>query len=412
MNFFRQTWLIAAKDLRIFAKDRFAVVFAVLFPVLFILLFSMLFPSAEPDAGESALKLYVATEETPGGLSHQIIAGLVQSPGAHIQVEQKDYQEAFTAVKDKEINGFLAFPADYSEGALTGSGTSLKVVTNSEAVNTKAALDGLARGIAARVNSTQVSVKSAIALLEKQQLTSPGGSVDFAKIQEVIAGMAASLSNPRPASQITVVVERLGPSEAPPSTNWIMPGYLVMFVFFAAAMSAESIVAERETQTLERLVVTGARRSSMLAGKFLFSFMRGLGQVIVLWAVGIAVFNVDMGLAPSAVIVISLLTVLMASAFGIMLASFVKTRRSASTVGTTLSIALAPLGGCWWPLFITPAWMQFIAHFTPHAWATTGFNKLMVFGAAFQDVVPEMLALVGFAAVFAAVGMWRFRTEA
>ncbi|MBI2958376.1 MAG: ABC transporter permease [Chloroflexi bacterium] len=411
MSFFRQSWLIAAKDLRIFARDRFALVFSVLFPVLFILLFSMIFPSRDPQAGEIKLRLYVATEEAPGGLSHQVIAGLVNSPGGHFDVIQKDYQQALAEVKERRNNGFLAFPADFTEGAITGSGASLRIVVVSTSTNTKAALEGLARSVAAQVNSTQVSVRSAVALLEKQQFAAPGAApADLGKMQQVLAQL--SPAQPRPAPQVTFVTERLGPIEEAPPTNWIMPGYLVMFVFFAAAMGAEVIVAERETQTLERLIVTGARRSSLLAGKFLFSFLRGLGQVIILWAVGIAVFKVEMGAAPLAVIIISVLTVLMASSFGIMLASFVRTRRSAGTASTTLSIALAPLGGCWWPLFITPAWMQFIARFTPHAWATTGFNKLMVFGAAFWDVLPEMLALVGFAALFAMIGIVRFRTEA
>ena len=56
--------------------------------------------------------------------------------------------------------------------------------------------------------------------------------------------------------------------------------------------------------------------------------------------------------------------------------------------------------------------MQFIAKITPHGWANTGFNKLMLFGADFGAVIPEMLALVGFAAVFAIIAAWRFRTSA
>jgi len=76
------------------------------------------------------------------------------------------------------------------------------------------------------------------------------------------------------------------------------------------------------------------------------------------------------------------------------------------------SLVLAPLGGCWWPLFITPQWMQFVAKLTPHGWATTGFNKLMVFGADFSAVVPEMLALAGFTAVFIVIGVTRFRMSA
>ncbi len=73
---------------------------------------------------------------------------------------------------------------------------------------------------------------------------------------------------------------------------------------------------------------------------------------------------------------------------------------------------LAPLGGCWWPLFITPQWMQFIAKFTPHGWATTGFDKLLVFGANGGDVLWEMLALAGFAVAFIIVAVINFRTSA
>ena len=104
--------------------------------------------------------------------------------------------------------------------------------------------------------------------------------------------------------------------------------------------------------------------------------------------------------------------VIMSAAFGIMLATLVKTQRSAGSIAVLTSLVFAALGGCWWPLFILPKWMQSIAKITPHAWANTGFNKLMVFGADFSAVVPEMLALVCFAAAFGIIAIWRFRTSA
>jgi ABC-2 type transport system permease protein len=73
------------------------------------------------------------------------------------------------------------------------------------------------------------------------------------------------------------------------------------------------------------------------------------------------------------------------------------------------SLVLAPVGGCWWPLFVTPEWMQTLARITPHGWANTAFNKLMLFGAGGGDVVLEMAALAGFGAVFLAIAFVRFR---
>ena len=116
-----------------------------------------------------------------------------------------------------------------------------------------------------------------------------------------------------------------------------------------------------------------------------------------------------MGVAPAAVILISVLMVVASSGFGVLLASIVRTQRSAGSAGVLVSLILAPVGGCWWPLFITPEWMQSLAKVTPHAWANTGFNKLMLFGAEFGDVLLEMVALALFGIAFVIVALWRFR---
>ena len=120
----------------------------------------------------------------------------------------------------------------------------------------------------------------------------------------------------------------------------------------------------------------------------------------------------DLGLAPTGAIVLSILMVIMSSAYGLMIATLARTERSASAIATLSSLVMAPLGGCWWPLFITPRWMQFIARLIPHGWATTGFNKLLVFGADFSAVIPEMIALAVFGMVFGIIAILRFRASA
>jgi len=200
--------------------------------------------------------------------------------------------------------------------------------------------------------------------------------------------------------------------EAGNPSNYVIPGYLVMFVFFGAALGAETIVRERQNHTLERLLAGSVRRSSILGGIFTGTAAKGLIQILLFWVVGILAFNADLGLSPAAVIILSILMVIMSSAFAIMLATLVKTQRSAGSIAVLTALVLAPLGGCWWPLFILPKWMQALAKITPHGWATTGFNKLMLFGADFGAVVPEMLALVGFAVVFGIIAIYRFRTSA
>jgi ABC-2 type transport system permease protein len=410
MEQLRLIWFIALKDLKIFATDRGALFFFILFPFLFMILFSLM----GGDSEDPRLELHLVTREAEGGLSHQIIGTMETKdesqlePGEPKMVWLKDYDEAHQMVEDEDIAGFLAFPADFTEGMMTGSGAQLEVVADTEAINDRAALHGLAQAISSQVGSVYVVANATIELMLEQGIIAPGDTAEIERvIQQILSGQEA-----RGESFIEFETEKVGEMEAESPSNWVIPGYLVMFVFFGAALSAEAIVRERQNHTLERLLAGSVRRESILGGIFAGTAAKGLIQILLFWVVGILAFNTDLGLSPAAVIILSILMVITSSAFAIMLATLAKTQRSAGSMAVLAALVMAPLGGCWWPLFILPKWMQALAKITPHGWANTGFNKLMLYGADFSAVVPEMLALLGFAVVFGIIAIWRFRTSA
>jgi len=392
MRQLRYIWFIALKDLKLFFRDRLALFFFVIFPFMFVVLFNFLLADAFGE--DDPLVFHLVTQEAEGGLSHQIIA-YMEAVDELNMVTLEDYDEARRQVEDKELSGFLAFPADFTQHISAGNEAELEVVADAEDPYARAALYGLAHSISSQIGS-QRAVISAITELAGQEAPPFVDEADATAWQ----------------SFIQFETEEVGDVVAEPPSNFVIPGYLVMFVFFAAALSAETIVRERQNHTLERLLASSVRREGILGGIYVGTAAKGLIQITIFWTVGLLAFNIDLGLAPAAAIIISILMVIMSAAFALMLATLAKTQRSAGAIAVLVSLVLAPLGGCWWPLFITPKWMQFIARFTPHGWAITGFNKLMLFGAEFGDVVPEMLALVGFAIVFGLIGIWRFRTSA
>ena len=386
----RQALLIAAKDSRIFLRDRFALAFSFLFPLMFVAGFSL----ALGDIGgqDDELVMFVSTQEEQGtaGLSWTLIDGIAEDERASVQF--LEYDEAMRQVDSGEIDGFVLFPADFTARLLGEPPASVEVVIGDASAGGQAALRALADSMASGIGRA-VAVMSVVAEV--------GGPQALAAIDPSELAGSPGL--------VELVPEQVGSIEPKAASTFTLPGYLTMFVFFAAALSAEAIVRERRNHTLERLMSNGARRESVVVGKFLSALYRGVLQVLVLWVAGIFVFNIDLGVSPAAVVLISLLMVLASSAFGVMLASVVRTENAASGLGVLASLALAPLGGCWWPLFITPQWMQSLAKLTPHGWANTAFNKLMLFGAEFGDVLAEMGMLALFATAFLAVTLWRFR---
>ena len=330
----RQSLLMAAKDTRVFFKDRFALGFAFLFPFLFVIGFSLAL--GDLGAGDDPLELAIATQET-SGLSPEIIEDLTAGTDGLVAV---DYQAALTEVEDGALDGFVAFPASFTQSVTEGIPTTLEVVVGSGSPpETQAALSALASSIAGQVNQANVTLS---ALFE---LSPPAIDGTLSFDPETVIGQRA------PA--VTFEVAQVGEVESKGASNFTLPAYLTMFVFFAAALSAEAIARERQGQTLERLLSNGVRRESIIVGKFAGVAFRGLLQLAVLWTVGILAFRIDLGISPAAVILISILMAVTSAAFGVMLASFVTDIKAATTAGVLVSLTLAPIGGCWWPLFIT-----------------------------------------------------------
>ncbi len=384
----RQALLLASKDTRIFFRDRAAMAFAFLLPFVFVIGFSLALRDVGPETEE--LQFYIATQETVG-ISIPAVEAI--SSAADGPVKAMEHSEALAAVNSGEISGFVSFPPNFTQRFLSGEPAQLDAYVGDIPVADEAALRGFAREIAARFSEAHATLSAVIAL---------GSSQDTARTMEELLAGASSAA-------IEIRVEQVGEIAPFNTSNFVLPGYLTMFVFFTAAMGAEALARERQTHTLERLMANGVRRESLIVGKFLAGAFIGVVQVAVMWVVGALAFNIDLGASPVAVVLLSLLMVVASASFGVLLASFVGNVRTASAAGVLTSLVLAPIGGSWWPLFITPPFMQSLARLTPHGWANDGLNKLMLFGAEFVDVVPSMAALVVFAAVFMSVALWRFR---
>jgi ABC-2 type transport system permease protein len=403
----RRIWFIALNNLRLFVTDRLAVSMFILFPFLFIIMFNILLSgTTTPD---KPLQLHLVTQET-SGLSIQLIQALVTAdssssiPGSPVIIWDKDYNQDLADVNAGKFVGFLAFPANFTQAVENGTSANLEIYTKGVSTTTLPALSGLAQSIISQMSAVQVEIHSVTALMT-QQGSSP------ADIQKAIAQIVNNqiVANTKPL--ISYQADSIGPVKQISASSYVVPGYLVMFVFFAAAIASVDIIRERNNHTLERMLANAVKKESILAGTYLGGVFRGLVQIAIFWTVGILAFHIYMGIAPWAVILLSILVVLMSAAFSVMLATIVRTERSASALAVLCSLALAPLGGCWWPLFIDPKWLQFVAKFTPHGWANEGFNQLMLFGATASDVTWQMVALVGFTLAFITIAVINFRTS-
>jgi len=76
-----------------------------------------------------------------------------------------------------------------------------------------------------------------------------------------------------------------------------------------------------------------------------------------------------------------------------------------------LGMVMALMGGCWYPIELFPEAVRTAVQVLPTYWAMQGLLDVVLHGGGLGDVLPEVGVLLGFAAVFFAVGVARFRFE-
>ena len=192
---------------------------------------------------------------------------------------------------------------------------------------------------------------------------------------------------------------------APCATQQSVPAYTIFGVFFITLTLSTSFVRERAGGTMTRLRVTPLSRSAILLGKLLPYGLVNLIQIAAMFAVGVALFDIELG-DPAALLVLSVALASCASGLGLLVAAVGRSEAQVSALAVAVSLIFAALGGLMVPSYVMPGPMRMLAVATPHAWALQGYHDVMLRGGGIQSVIPELAILIAFAtALFGAAAL-------
>jgi ABC-2 type transport system permease protein len=189
-----------------------------------------------------------------------------------------------------------------------------------------------------------------------------------------------------------------------------VPGMGAMFVLLTVFGGMAALCVERQQGTLQRLAQMPLSRSQLLAGKILARFALGLIQFLVVIVVG-AALGMDFGSDPLALVLLIISYTLAITALSFAMGTRVQNPSQASGLSLLFSLTLAPLGGAWWPISITPPFMQAIGRVSPVAWLMDGSTKLVYEGGHLTDVLLPIGVLLGLAIVCFLIAVPRFRYQ-
>jgi ABC-type multidrug transport system permease subunit len=353
------------KDLRIFVRDRWAMLFAILVPVLVVTIIAeALFHS------DSGPRLLVPVVNEDGG---PVASTFMKLLGEHAEVREVSRAEAVHLVRDvNRAAAAIAFPPQLSKQYLQGRSTEIELLTDPAA------------------GSDLEAIKVLLLLMDKD---------------------AAALADPFSEDKITLKEKNLtGNRLSVTAFEQNVPGFSLMFVLMAVIFgTAMSMHDERDWGTLPRLLVAPGGFTRLLLGKFGARFVVGLVQIVCLFLWGHWMFRVSLGSSPWAFLVLALAVVFATVAVGMLVAGLARTREQTLPLGLTFVMTFSALGGLWWPQSIQPAWMSRIGPAVFTTWAMRGLNDLVLRDRGIGAMTVPVGVLLAYGATTLALGLLLFR---
>ena len=128
-------------------------------------------------------------------------------------------------------------------------------------------------------------------------------------------------------------------------------------------------------------------------------------------AIGTFLFNMDWGPDIGMIALVLAGWAAFCASAGLLLGSVARTEAQAGGLGVLTANLLAALGGCWWPIEITPDWMQGLQKMLPTGWTMDALHKLISFEAGAAAAIPHVVTLVAGTLVVGALAVRLFKYE-
>ncbi|WP_373759234.1 ABC transporter permease [Weissella soli] len=322
---------------------------------------------------------------------------------------QKNGQLTITYSNSNPTNTSL-IKASLQSGLVKLKMKTLVTVTKKQRAALESQQAALKKLTAAQTQATVTKLKTAIA-----QAQARGDQATAEKLQKQLKQATATTSSSTQSAKATSYTTKshyiYSSSDSTFFENFF-PAFLGFFVFFFVFLiSGVSLLNERTTGTLSRLLATPIRRSEIIMGYLIGYGGFAIIQTVLTVVFTITVFKIHLVGSIWLVFLTNLLLALVALTLGIFISTFTNSEFQMIqfipliVVPQIFFAGLVPVDGM-------ASWLQAIAHIMPLYYGANALTDVVTKGAGLGDIGVNLLILVGFMVVLTMlniVGMKRYR---
>ncbi len=416
----RATFALAVKDWRVLLRQPAALFFVVGWPILTAVLFGLIFGGS----GGGTAKPRVAIVDLDASAESALFVERVRKLDT-LETDVAEETVARELVRTGKRTAAVIVPKGYgvaSQRLFYGEPPKVKVLVDPSRRAERAMIGGYlqqvgGQGFADRMfdptqsQATMAQAREDVATLPAAQRATMERFFD--SVDEVVgSGITPASASGGGAPQWTplaVEVEEIDATRRGPRNGFAVtfPQGLLWGIVGTLMTFASALVLERQQGTLARLRASPLAARDILVGKAIACAGAIAAVAVVLFTLAVVAFGVRPGSWSLLVLAVAVSAFCFTGVM-MMIASFGTTVESVSGAGWAIMMPLMMFGGGMIPLFVMPAWMANVSHFSPVKWAMLAFEGAIWRGFSLTEMALPLGILAAVGAVTFALGSRTF----
>ncbi len=197
------------------------------------------------------------------------------------------------------------------------------------------------------------------------------------------------------------------------STYFFVPGIIaLLLIMISALLTSITITREKETGTMEQILVSPVKSHQIILGKVLPYIFLAILIALVILLTGIFLFKVPFRGNALLLFILSTLYIITALSIGLMISTVAKTQQVAMMVA--MIITLLPtimLSGFIFPIASMPKLLQYLSYIIPARYYLHIVRGIILKGSTFLDLSQPTLFLGVISAILLIVSIRKFSSN-
>jgi ABC-2 type transport system permease protein len=325
-------------------------------------------------------------DESQTGQSRALVSALTDSHSFRLAGTYFSAHGLEDALGRGDLDAGLVIRADYDRTLERGQPTTVQFVLNAINANTAAIAQGYAEGIIQSYNR-RLAANGLHATFQH------AGAEAMPRGQAVLR--PAFLFNPGLAASWFIVTGVFG----------------LLMVLDTSIVASATMLKERETGTIEQLLMSPANTTEIIIAKIAPLFALMCGMILSVTAVVRWVFHVPFHGNVLLVWAGACLCVLSGIGIGTVIATFSRSAQQALLTAFFINPALVTLSGVLTPIEAMPRWLQPLTIFNPITHFVTITRDVLLKGGGLSHVWPSFAGLIALTIGLTSLSVWRFRNQ-